>query len=282
MSSAKKGGLGKGLDAIFMDNNADGGAVLLRISEIEPDRRQPRKNFDADSLNELAQSISEHGVLQPLLVRPIPAGGYQLVAGERRWRAARMAGLDEVPAVIRELTDREAAELSLIENLQRKDLNPIEEAKGYQRLVDEYAMTQEDVAKVIGKSRPAVANSLRLLDLPGQILEWIDEGKLSAGHGRALLAIGDTDKLLVAASMTLEKSLTVRDVEKLARAEWRPRRGTHASKESTAYKEWELALTQQLGRRVSIYSKGKTNTLLVEFFDEEDLSRLAKRLCQNQ
>lgn len=164
--AVRKGGLGKGLDALFIDNTTDNGAVTLRISEIEPNRSQPRKEFDESALADLADSIREHGVIQPLLVRPLPTGGYQLVAGERRWRASRMAGLGEVPVVIRELSDHEAMELALIENLQRQDLNPMEEALGYRSLMEEYQMTQEEVAKAIGKSRPATANSLRLLALP--------------------------------------------------------------------------------------------------------------------
>lgn len=204
--AVRKGGLGKGLDALFIDNTTDNGPVTLRISEIEPNRSQPRKEFDEAALADLADSIREHGVIQPLLVRPLPSGGYQLVAGERRWRASRMAGLSEVPVVIRELSDHETMELALIENLQRQDLNPMEEALGYRSLMDEYQMTQEEVAKVIGKSRPAIANSLRLLALPQPVAEWIQEGKLSAGHGRALLALEDEAAILEAAQ-TLLKAL---------------------------------------------------------------------------
>ena len=169
MTKTKKGGLGKGLDALFMDNEtADSGIVTLRLSEIEPNKDQPRKVFSEESLNELADSIKEHGVLQPLLVRPLSTGGYQLVAGERRWRAIRMEGLREVPVVIRDMDEEQAMEIALIENLQREDLNAIEEASGYKMLMERYGMTQEQVAKRVGKSRPAVANALRLLNLPSQ------------------------------------------------------------------------------------------------------------------
>ena len=177
--AVKKGGLGRGLDALFAENAVEeqGKAVSLRISDIEPNREQPRKVFDETSLSDLAESIAQHGVLQPLLVRPLPGGGYQLVAGERRWRASRMAGLSEVPVVIREMTDREASEFALIENLQRQDLNPMEEALGYRTLMDQYGMTQEDAARAVGKSRPAVANALRLLNLPSVIAEMVSDGR---------------------------------------------------------------------------------------------------------
>ena len=170
-AKSKLGGLGKGLNAIFMENESEdsNSTVTLKISEIEPNRSQPRRNFDEKALAELADSISQHGVLQPLLVRPLLSGGYQIVAGERRWRASRMAGLTEVPVVIRELTDSQTMQLALIENLQREDLSPVEEANGYKQLIDSYALTQEDVARAVGKSRPAVANALRLLNLPQEI-----------------------------------------------------------------------------------------------------------------
>lgn len=179
MARAKKGGLGKGLDALFMDNETvdSGGVVTLRLSQIEPNRDQPRKIFSEEALNELADSIREHGVLQPLLVRPLPGGSYQLVAGERRWRASRMAGLQEVPVVIREMDEEQAMEIALIENLQREDLNAIEEATGYKQLMERYGMTQEQVAKRVGKSRPAIANALRLLNLPQKVMDMVGEGE---------------------------------------------------------------------------------------------------------
>ena len=189
--AGKLGGLGKGLDAIFIENdtNDSNNNVFLKISDIEPNRDQPRKDFNEEALRELADSIATHGVLQPLLVRPLAGGGYQLVAGERRWRASRMAGLSEVPVIIREMTDSEMTQIALIENLQREDLNSVEEALGYKSLMDAYNLTQDEVAKAVGKSRPAVANVMRLLNLPEEIQSMLKEGEISAGHARALLVI---------------------------------------------------------------------------------------------
>ena len=279
MATKKKGGLGKGLDALFMDNTTESGPVTLRIAEIEPNREQPRKEFDESALADLADSIREHGVIQPLLVRPMPTGGYQLVAGERRWRASRMAGLTEVPVVIRELSDHETMELALIENLQRQDLNPMEEALGYQSLMNEYAMTQEQVSKVIGKSRPAIANSLRLLSLPTPVVELVREGKLSAGHGRALLALDSEEAILEAAELAVKKGMSVRETEKLTQQAKKEPKKPVLKPEDTYYKELELALTQVLGRQVSVTAKGKTRRLSVEFFDKDDLAALAEKLC---
>ena len=280
--AVRKGGLGKGLDALFIDNTTDNGAVTLRISEIEPNRSQPRKEFDESALADLADSIREHGVIQPLLVRPLPTGGYQLVAGERRWRASRMAGLGEVPVVIRELSDHEAMELALIENLQRQDLNPMEEALGYRSLMEEYQMTQEEVAKAIGKSRPAIANSLRLLALPQQVVDLIREGKLSAGHGRALLALEEESAILEAAQTAVKKHWTVREIEKMAQSSHKKTKVSTGPDKDHYYTELELALSQVLGRQVTITSKGKNRPLSIAFFDKEDLSALASRLCGDQ
>lgn len=280
--AVRKGGLGKGLDALFIDNTTDNGAVTLRISEIEPNRSQPRKEFDESALADLADSIREHGVIQPLLVRPLPTGGYQLVAGERRWRASRMAGLGEIPVVIRELSDHEAMELALIENLQRQDLNPMEEALGYRSLMEEYQMTQEEVAKAIGKSRPAIANSLRLLALPQQVVDLIREGKLSAGHGRALLALEEESAILEAAQTAVKKHWTVREIEKMAQSSHKKTKVSTGPDKDHYYTELELALSQVLGRQVTITSKGKNRTLSIAFFDKEDLSALASRLCGDQ
>ena len=280
--AVRKGGLGKGLDALFIDNTTDNGAVTLRISEIEPNRSQPRKEFDESALADLADSIREHGVIQPLLVRPLPTGGYQLVAGERRWRASRMAGLGEVPVVIRELSDHEAMELALIENLQRQDLNPMEEALGYRSLMEEYQMTQEEVAKAIGKSRPAIANSLRLLALPQQVVDLIREGKLSAGHGRALLTLEEESAILEAAQTAVKKHWTVREIEKMAQSSHKKTKVSTGPDKDHYYTELELALSQVLGRQVTITSKGKNRTLSIAFFDKEDLSALVSRLCGDQ
>ncbi|MBR2079714.1 MAG: ParB/RepB/Spo0J family partition protein, partial [Clostridia bacterium] len=212
MAPKKKNGLGKGLDALFIDNSTEDvkSAVKLGINEIEPNRDQPRKHFDEEALSELADSIALHGVIQPLLVRPISDGGYQLIAGERRWRASRLAGLTEVPVVIREMTDSEAMELALIENLQREDLNPIEEAEGYKLLMDTYSLTQSEAAERVGKSRPAVANAMRLLSLPKEVLDLIKEGRISSGHGRTLLGLNDKSMMLKLCKEIEEKQISVR------------------------------------------------------------------------
>ena len=216
---AKKGGLGKGLDAIFHDNVRadDGSAVELNINELEPNRNQPRKEFSDEAMRELADSIAQHGVLQPLLVRPMLSGGYQIVAGERRWRASRMAGLMTVPALIRELTDSEVMQIALIENLQREDLKPLEEAQGYQALMDEFSFTQDEISKTVGKSRPAVTNALRLLNLPDTLRAMLANGDLTAGHARTLLSFKDEAAMLAAAKRTVAEGLSVRELEKMAK-----------------------------------------------------------------
>ena len=216
----KRGGLGKGLDALFMENDAEdsAGTVTLKISEIEPNRSQPRHDFNEESLRELADSIAAHGVLQPLLVRPLPEGGYQLVAGERRWRASRMAGLFEVPVIIRELSDSETMQISMIENLQRENLNPVEEALGYKTLIDEYGFTQDELSKTVGKSRPVITNALRLLKLSQEILDMLRNGEITTGHARALLSIDNADEQLRIAQLIVKNDLTVRDIERIAKS----------------------------------------------------------------
>ena len=215
----KLGGLGKGLNAIFIENDSENNnsGVTLKISEIEPNRSQPRKEFDEKALSELAESISEHGLLQPLLVRPLTLGGYEIVAGERRYRACRMAGLTEVPVIIRELSESETMELALIENLQREDLTPLEEAMGYEVLMNEHGFTQDEVSKSVGKSRPAIANALRLLKLPEGVKELLKENKISAGHARALLSLENEENMLELAELIVAKDLSVRQTEKLCK-----------------------------------------------------------------
>ncbi|MBQ5544501.1 MAG: ParB/RepB/Spo0J family partition protein, partial [Clostridia bacterium] len=207
--ASRKSGLGKGLDSLFMDNGSiaesKDNTTTLHISELEPNRDQPRKEFDAAALAELADSIAAVGVIQPLIVRPMVGGGYQIVAGERRWRAAQSAGLTEVPVIIRELSDKEVDEIALIENLQREDLNPVEEAEGYRHLMNEYGMTQEQVASRVGKSRPSVANSVRLLELPDSILGMLTAGDLTVGHVRPLLGLRDEDSMVKVACMAVKK-----------------------------------------------------------------------------
>lgn len=275
--SGKKG-LGKGLDAIFAENTLESGdgAIMLKISELEPNREQPRKEFDEKAMAELADSIAQHGLLQPLLVRPVFGGGYQIVAGERRWRAARMAGLTELPAVIREMSDSEVMELALIENLQREDLTAIEEANGYHTLMEKYDMTQEEVAKTVGKSRPAVANALRLLSLPQKILEMVSQGVLSAGHARALLAFPDEESMMDAAEKAVSQGLSVRELERMAKkvSQEQKEQAPKPVRRSTYFDEVELSLNEHLGRKVKVSGTKTKGTLQIEFYGEEDLQRL--------
>lgn len=281
--AAKKGGLGKGLSAIFLENeNESLGSTVLPVSEIEPNRSQPRRDFDEESLRELADSIAAHGVLQPLLVRPLAEGGYQLVAGERRWRASRMAGLFEVPVIVREMTDSEMMQIAMIENLQRENLNPVEEAMGYRMLIDEYHLTQEEISKSVGKSRPVIANSLRILSLPKEILDMVSEGKISAGHARALLGFSDKAEQMRVARAINTKDLTVRDVEKLVKSFDRPeKREMEISHENTFFGEVEIALKEYLKRKVRVIGKGdKAGIVQIEFYDEEDLAEIARLFAE--
>lgn len=282
---AKKGGLGKGLSAIFMENESEdqNSTVTLKISEIEPNKDQPRTDFDDKALSELAESIALHGVLQPLLVRPLVYGGYQIVAGERRYRASRMAGLTEVPVVIRELDDRETMELALIENLQRENLTPIEEAKGYKTLMDTYGFTQEQVSSSVGKSRSAVANSLRLLNLPEEIIDLISQGKISGGHARALLSLENKEKMIEISREIMDKDLSVRQTEKLTQKSKKGEKNPPKKEEKTNFlKEVELALTENLCRKISVTKKGDGGVLSIEFFSQEDLIDLANKLEEKE
>lgn len=277
----KMSGLGKGLGALMLENSTDEMLTEneLPLNEIVPNRDQPRKTFDEASLEELAQSIKQHGVLQPLLVRPIPSGGYQLVAGERRWRACRIAGLNKVPVVIKELTDTETMEIAIIENLQREDLNPIEEAEGLQALIDKCGYTQEEVAASVGKSRPAIANSLRLLRLPQEVREMTKNGEISAGHARALLAFDNDAMMLEAARNIVSNKMTVRDVERLAKIkETNEPHRRRARRRDSFYDEVELSLSETLGRKVKVYTGRGSGTLEIEFYSQEDLKALANKL----
>ena len=279
----KIGGLGKGLDMLLSENSLEDGArtITLPIEEIVPNRDQPRKQFDDEALADLSASIAQHGVLQPLLVRPMPDGSYQLVAGERRWRASRMAGLTEVPVVVRDMNEQEAAELALIENLQREDLNPMEEALGYQTLMDTYGMTQEQAAQVVNKSRPAVANALRLLLLPPSVAELVATGALSAGHARTVLAFEGEDARVAAAEAAVAKGLSVRELERMAKAAKRePKAPKAPAHHDSFYDEVALALRETLGRQVKVAVGTKGGTLQIEFFDAEDLRALANKLSE--
>ena len=279
----KQSGLGKGLDALLLENSVSEelATSTLPINEIIPNKEQPRKTFDEASLNELADSIAQHGVLQPLLVRPLPGGGYQLVAGERRWRASRIAGLKEVPVIIKELSDTEAMQLAIIENLQREDLNPIEEAEGLQALIDKCGFNQEEAAASVGKSRPAITNSLRLLKLPPEVRDMTREGIISAGHARALLAFDGDALILEVADRIVSHKLTVRDVEKMAKKPAKSRTSTPKRRDSL-YDEVELSLTEVLGRKVRVINGRSKGTLEIEFYSIEDLKNIANILGKEQ
>ena len=278
----KQSGLGKGLDALFLDNSTTDGDQPLRlpITEIEPNREQPRKHFDDEALQELCDSIKIHGVIQPLVVRPISDGGYQLIAGERRWRASRMAGLTEVPVVIREMKENETMEIALIENLQREDLNPVEEALGYRALIDDFSLTQEEVAHRMGKSRSAVTNALRLLSLNDAELNALRKGMISAGHARALLSCESEEtrqKLLLLAA----DGASVREIERMVNFA----KGNKGGKKATAakpnfYSEVELSLKNEIGRKVNIKPTGKgKGTITIEFYSDKELTEFAKKLA---
>ena len=265
---AKKGGLGKGLDAIFYDNarEDDAGAVELSINDLEPNRTQPRQSFDDGAMTELADSIAQHGVLQPILVRPLLSGGYQIVAGERRWRASRMAGLTTVPAVIRDLTDSEVMQLALIENLQREDLKPLEEANGYKMLMDNFEFTQEEIA-----------NALRLLNLPEDMQNMLERGEMTAGHARTLLSFKNEGQMKAAARRVTMEGISVRELEKMAKRanEEKPEKADKPAKRRIRYyDEAELALRDVLNRVVHISGTKKKAALTIEFYGEEDLKNL--------
>lgn len=286
MAAKNKGGLGKGLDALWLDNSTEeeyAGTLMLKLHEIEPNKDQPRKTFDDDALEELSDSIAQHGVIQPLLVRPLPDGGYQIIAGERRWRAARMAGLEEVPVLVKEITESEIMELALVENLQREDLNPIEEAEGLQSLIENYGMTQDEAAQRVGKSRPAVANAMRLLLLPPTVLQFVREGQLSAGHARALLSLADDEKIKMLAAEIGEKGLSVRETERLVKFMLKDsaKKKKQEKKRETYFDEVELALSQSLGRTAKVHAnKDGKGTIEIEFYSKEDLEKLLKQ-CFN-
>lgn len=278
-----KGGLGAGLDTLFSDNTSEVQVKkTLRIAEIEPNRDQPRKNFSDEAISALADSIREHGMLQPILVRPISTGGYQIVAGERRWRAARMLALDEVPVTIRELSDAETMQIAIIENLQRENLNPIEEANGYNELIEKFGMTQEKVAKMVGRSRSAIANAVRLLSLPDRVVKMLENGEISAGHGRALLGFENEELLIATALRAVDGGLTVRQVERAAQksVEVKENKASDNKKIDNYFVEMELSLNERLGRRVKVdYGKNK-GALILEFYDKEDLAALADKLAK--
>lgn len=285
MAPKKKAGLGKGLDALFIDNSTEeNGDKLVNINDIEPKRDQPRKYFDEEALKELADSIAMHGIIQPLLVRPLSDGGYQLIAGERRWRAARMAGLMQIPVVVKEMTDEEAMELALIENLQREDLNPIEEAEGFKLLMDTYSFTQEQAAEKVGKSRPAVANALRLLSLPQAVLDMVKQGIISSGHARTLIPLTDEKLIIKLAEEISQKELSVRETERIVKTLLKPKSEIvkKKAKRDPYYDECEIAIREELGRKAKInVSRGNKGSIEIEFFSKEDLQSILEALAGN-
>lgn len=291
---AKRNAIGRDFYSLMFDNtppaeatgSAASAATTLRISEIEPRSDQPRKTFDHEPLEALADSIAQFGVIQPIVVRENKntEGTYEILAGERRWRAAKMAGLSEIPAVILEGDDLKAAQVAVIENVQREDLNPIEEALAYQTLLDGFHLTQEEVSKQVGKSRSAIANLLRLLDLPDEVLELVKTGKLSAGHARALLGLKNADQMASLANKIVEKDLSVRDVERTIRLmNYEPAEESELSGEElqkkTYMKELEHRAVSALGRKVKILQSPKKKVLEVSFSDDDDLEDLLRRLC---
>ena len=276
---AVKKGLGKGLGSLMNENATDDNLTAeLRLSEIEPNKDQPRTHFDEEALQELADSIATHGLLQPIVVRPVIGGTYQIVAGERRWRACRIAGLTTVPVIIKSLDDKQTMELALIENLQRKDLNPVEESRGYARLLKEFELTQEEVAERVGKSRSAVTNALRLLNLPDDMLNALADGRISAGHARTLLAFEDT-VLQQEAFIAAMEGASVRQLEAMAKAAGKKKVEKPAVKLDSFYREVELALKNETHRKAVIKpGKNGRGTITIEFYNKDELTELANKI----
>ena len=286
----RSSGLGRGLDAIFLDNtitetttDKEHSITTLKISLVDPKSDQPRKYFDKEALEELASSILENGLLQPILVREFE-GRYQIIAGERRFRASKLAGLTEIPAIVLDRDNKAAAQIALIENIQREDLNPLEEAMAYQSLKEEYGMTQEELSEKIGKSRSAIANTLRLLDLPEAILTMVATKELSAGHARTLLGVKDPEDMILLAQFALEQDLSVRQLEEQVKKINKKKKPTEEEVEQTVpfvdyFREMELKIQRQLGRKVKIEDKGKKKTLTLYYEDNEDLDELLKAIC---
>ena len=292
----KLSGLGRGIDAIFLENTMESeqeqknGSMKLRVSQMEPKGNQPRKYFDTEALAQLAESIAAHGGLQPILVRDIGGDRYQIIAGERRWRASKMAGLSEVPVVLLDSTEQEAAQIALIENIQREDLNPLEEAAAYKSLADEYHLTQEEISRQIGKSRSAIANSVRLLDLPEAARPHVASGELSAGHARALLGLRYTDDSVALAQVIIDRGLSVRMTEEEVKR-WNRRRDMEEAAEETAEeekpqvvnyaKELENRIMASLGRRVKLDTKRGKSCITFFYEDNEDLEAFLRHVVGN-
>lgn len=287
----KKQGLGKGLDSIFGDNyvekeTRENGVSKLKLSQIEVKSDQPRKYFDTDSLASLADSILQHGVIQPIIVRKTKTGFYQIIAGERRYRASKLAGLKEIPCIIINADELKAAQVSLIENIQREDLNPYEEAQAYASLMKDFDLTQEQVSNQVGKSRSAIANTMRLLELPDEVLELLKTGDISAGHARALLGLADKTQIVDTAHKILIRSLSVRDTEMLVKKLNKLFELSETEQEEDEggvvvdyVKDLEKRARDLIGRQVKIKAKGKVKSLQIEYVDNEDLEELLVKLC---
>ncbi len=289
MPKKKNSGLGRGLDAIFLENSLEGSASgenrisELPISLIDPKSDQPRKYFDKDALEELASSIRENGLLQPILVRENAAGRYQIIAGERRFRASKIAELTEIPAIVLDKDDKKAAEISLIENIQRENLNPLEEALGYKALKEDFGMTQEELSERIGKSRSAIANALRLLDLPREVLELVASKRLSAGHARTLLGLKNPEDMLPLAKRAIDEDLSVRRLEDEVKQYNKPKKIIRDEEEAMPlvdyFREMEVRVQSHLGRRVEINGKGRRKSITLYYEDNEDLDELLTSIC---
>ena len=286
----KNSGLGRGLDAIFLDNaiteevsHSEDKISHLKISMVDPKSDQPRKYFDKEALEQLADSIVENGLLQPILVREYGDGRYQIIAGERRFRASKIAGLTEIPAIVLDRDDRKTAQIALIENLQREDLNPLEEAMAYKSLAEEFDMTQEELSVKVGKSRSAIANTLRLLDLPDEVLTLVASKELSSGHARTILGLKNRDAMILLAQRAVEEDLSVRVLEEEVKRMNKPKKAVKDEEEPLPlvdyFRELEVRMQSHLGRKVKIEGKGKRKTLSLSYEDNDDLDELIELIC---
>ena len=285
----KFNGLGRGLDAIFLDNSieeenhGENKVSQIKLSMIDPKSDQPRKYFDKEALEELASSIAENGLLQPILVREYGDSRYQIIAGERRFRASKLAGLSEIPAIVLDKDDRKVAEIALIENIQREDLNPVEEAMAFRALIKEYDLTQEELSEKVGKSRSAIANTMRLLDLPDEILTMVAAGDLSAGHARTLLGVKDRDNMLILADKTVELDYSVRQLEEEVKRINKPKKPEIIEDDELPvvdyFREMELRMMSHLGSKVKIDGKGRKKSVTLFYEDNEDLDELLTAIC---
>ena len=285
MAAKEKKGLGTGLGVLFGADEYDDEAeqLTLPIAKVEPRSEQPREYFDQEALESLADSIRQYGLIQPITVRKLDSGYYQIIAGERRWRASRLAGLTEVPVRVIEADDRRTAELALVENLQREDLNPIEEAKGYKLLIEEYGLTQEEAARSVGRSRPAVTNAMRLLMLAPQVMEMVEKGELSAGHARAILTVSEPSKQLAAANEIIRKNYSVRKAEQLAAKIFRESQQTkeESSEINVDYAaEVSNELSKKLGRKVRLIEGKRNGKIEIEFYGADDREALIEKLLK--